>query len=397
MLRRPITTSTPLSRAEALSLAEVDADALPALMEAAAQRRDRLFGRTLTFSPKVFLPLTNLCSNRCAYCSFRRSPGDAGAHTMAHGEVEHVLQAAAGQGCMEALVCIGDKPERGFGRYRLQLAQRGHRDTVEFVAWTSQRALHHGLLPHTNAGVLERGDMQRLRLSNVSLGLMLESVSDRLCRAGMAHHRAPDKRPALRLKMIREAGELRVPFTTGILLGIGETPRERVLSLLAIRALHRAHGHIQEVIVQNYAPGGCSPAPGCAEPSDLDMARTVSLARLILDDDVSVQAPPNLNPARTVLLLAAGINDFGGISPLTPDYINPDYPWPNVAQLARQCAQRGFSLQPRLPIYPRFMRDGFVAEPLLSLARMAERRLAELDFGAPVAKPSGLLAAGVGP
>lgn len=297
---------------------------------------------------------------------------------MANAEVERALLVAAQRGCIEALVCIGDKPERGFGRYRLQLQERGHHNTVDFIDWASQRALHHGMLPHTNAGVLDRGDMQRLRLTNVSLGLMLENVSDRLCHRGMAHHRAPDKRPALRLKMIRQAGELRVPLTTGILIGIGETPRERVLSLLAIRALHRAHGHIQEVIVQNYASSaGCLSTAGCAEPSDLEMAWTVSLARLILDDEVSVQAPPNLNPARTEQLLAAGINDFGGISPVTPDYINPDHAWPNLDELARLCAQRGFRLRPRLPIYPRFLCDEFVAAPLLSRARAAQLRLAE--------------------
>jgi FO synthase len=361
-----------VSDAEALELAELGQSALPALMARAAALRDAAFGRTVTFSPKVFLPLTNVCRNRCDYCSFRRSPGDPGAWTMSHDEVLAALDRAAEQGCCEALFCLGDKPEGAFRQYRTTLAQIGHDSTVEYLHWAAERALERGLLPHTNAGVLTRADMQRLRPVNASLGIMLESASERLCEPGMPHHRAPDKRPSVRLHMLREAGELRVPFTTGVLIGIGETRRERAEALLAIRDVHRAHGHIQEVIVQNFTPRPGVPMAGVAEPSDAEMAHAVALARLILDPEISLQSPPNLNPTRTALLLAAGINDFGGISPVTPDYINPRHPWPHLDGLHAACATEGFALRARPPIYERFATplhlDASLAAPVAAAA-----------------------------
>jgi FO synthase len=241
-------------------------------------------------------------------------------------------------------------------------------------------------LPHTNAGVLSASDMQRLRPVNASLGIMLENISERLCEPGMPHHRAPDKRPAVRMRMLREAGELRIPFTTGILIGIGETRRERIESLLAIRALHREHHHIQEVIVQNFTPRPDVPMAEHQEPADDEMAHAVAMARLILDADVSVQSPPNLNPTRTALLLAAGINDFGGISPVTPDYINPRHPWPHLDALYAACAQEGFALRPRAPIYDRYVEPSFLDSRLDSPVQAARTRLAGVD------KPSELRA-----
>jgi FO synthase len=361
----------PLSEQEALDLADVGTAELAGVTHAAASARDRAFGRTATFSPKVFLPLTNICRNRCDYCSFRRSPGDPGAWTMSHDEVAGWLERARQEGCVEALFCLGDKPETAFGAYRKQLDVLGHDSTVAYLEWAGQRALELGLLPHTNAGVLTGDEMARLKRVNVSLGLMLENISPRLCEPGMPHHRAPDKRPSVRMRMLEEAGELAIPFTTGILIGIGETRRERIESLLAIRALHRRFGHIQEVIVQNFTPRPSIAMADTLEPDDLEMAHAVALARLILDPDVSVQSPPNLNPARTALLLGAGINDFGGISPVTPDYINPRHPWPHLEALAEACAAQGFALRPRLPIYERYLeREGWL-EP-----RLRERTLA---------------------
>ena len=344
-----------LSEHDALALAELSHESVPALCEAAAQRRDRAFGKRLTFSPKVFLPLTNLCRNFCDYCSFRRSPGDQGEWTMSHAEVRDWLERGREQGAIEALFCLGDKPESVFPSYRKTLASWGHDSTVDYLAFAAEAALERGLLPHTNAGVLSKTDMQRLRPLNVSMGLMLENISPRLCEKGMPHHRARDKRPEVRVQMTREAGELGIPFTSGILLGIGETRRERVESLLAIRALHLQHGHIQEVIVQNFRTKPETPMALSPEPEDFEVAHAVALARLILPDDVSVQAPPNLNPHATALLIAAGINDFGGISPVTPDYINPGHPWPHLEQLHERCAGEGFSLRPRLPIYDRHL------------------------------------------
>jgi FO synthase len=384
--------AAPLSTEGALSLAELSHFDVPVLCEAAAERRDRVRGKRLTFSPKVFLPLTNLCRNFCDYCSFRKSPGDVGEWTMSHGQVEAWLKRGHEHGAVEALFCLGDKPETVFPSYRKTLASTGHASTVDFIAWACERALAIGLLPHTNAGVLTREEMARLRPLNVSLGLMLENVSDRLCQKGMPHHRARDKRPSVRLQMTREAGELAIPFTSGILLGIGETRRERVESLLAIRALHEEHRHIQEVIVQNFRTKPETPMANAPEPEDYEVAHAVALARLILPDDVSVQAPPNLNPHATSLLIAAGINDFGGISPVTPDYINPGHPWPHLEGLHALCAAEGFSLVPRLPTYDGFLEGERWLHPTLRAAVCAQAdRLAALKHPRELA-PSSVVA-----
>lgn len=350
--------SAELSHEAALTLADAPEPEIRRLMRQAARVRDAAWGRRLTYSPKVFLPITNLCRNRCTYCAFRRSAGDLGEWTMTPAEIERSLGEARHRGCVEALLCLGDTPETAFPAYRKTLTAFGQDSTVAYLEWASRSALGAGLLPHTNAGILAEAAMQRLKAVNVSLGLMLENVSDRLCKKGMPHHRAPDKKPERRLAMLEAAGRLRIPFTTGILVGIGETRRERVQALLAIRDAHRRYGHVQEVIVQNFVPHAGTELSAAGEPADSEIAHAVALARLVLPADISVQAPPNLNPARTALLVAAGINDFGGISPLTPDFINPDRPWPNIAALSERVFELGFELVPRLPIY-----DGFVSKP----------------------------------
>lgn len=349
---------TPVTDRDAFRLSGLDT---AALCEAARARRDRTWGRVLTYSPKVFLPVTNLCRNRCDYCSFRRSPGDPGEWTMSPDEIDEWLSRAKAQGCVEALFCLGDTPETGFREYRALLRSWGHDTTVDYLHWAAERALDRGLLPHTNAGILSRDDMVKLRPVNVSFGLMLETVSERLCQKGMPHHKAPDKRPHKRIAMTREAGELRIPFTSGLLIGIGETEKERVETLLAIRSIQRDYGHIQEVIVQNFRAHPSTPMGIATEPTEAELAHVVALARLILDDDVSVQAPPNLSPASAKALIQAGINDFGGISPVSPDYINPRHPWPILQRLGRECEDAGFDLRPRLPVYPAHLgRPGFV-------------------------------------
>lgn len=367
----------PLADEEALALADEGSASARDVRGEAAALRDRAFGRVVTYSPKVFLPLTNLCRNRCDYCSFRRSPGEAGEWTMTHAEVEQQLARARELGCGEALFCLGDTPEKAFSAYRRTLAAIGHESTVEYLHWACSKALEHGLLPHTNAGILTEAEMLRLRPVNVSLGLMLECSSARLCEPGMPHHRAPDKRPDGRLAMISSAGALRIPFTTGILVGIGETRRERVESLLAIRRLHRAHGHVQEVIVQNFRAVPGVPMEHAPEPDEQEVTWSVAMARLVLDEDVSLQAPPNLNPAAAEALLASGIDDFGGISPVTPDYINPRHPWPHVDRLGEACARAGFTLRPRAPIYDRYVgRPGFLDPVLAEPTRRVQERLA---------------------
>jgi FO synthase len=369
----------PLSDEEALSLVDFPIDRATAaeLGAVACAARDAFFGRIVTYSPKVFLPLTNLCRNRCDYCSFRRSPGDPGEWTMTPDEVQALVRRAREFGCGEALFCLGDKPEKAFSSYRRTLTALGHASTVEYLHASAKVALAHGLLPHTNAGLLTEAEMLRLKEVNVSLGLMLECVSSRLCEPGMPHHRAPDKRPDRRLAMMEAAGRQHIAFTTGILVGIGETARERVESLLAIRRIHRMYGHIAEVIVQPFRAVPGVPMEHSPEPSDLEIAVSIALARLILDPDVSVQTPPNLNPEAAAMLLSAGINDFGGISPLTPDYINPRHPWPHVGALATACARVGFELRARTPIYDHFVkRAGFLDPSLVGATREVQTRLA---------------------
>src|SRR3989475_2328599 len=349
-----------LTHEEATRLLE-NPETMPALLEAASALRDRAWGRTVTYSPKAFLPVTNLCRDRCTYCTFRKDPDDPDAWTMTPEEIEAWSLRGRTLGCKEALMCLGDKPELAFAGYRDLLGELGHRTTAEYVHRACEIALHCGLLPHTNAGLLTREEMQELKAVNVSLGLMLENVSPRLRGRGQVHQWAPDKEPARRLRMLREAGELRIPFTTGLLIGIGETLAERVDTLVAVRDLHRAYGHIQEVIVQNFRAKPTIGRADAAEPDAADLARTVAVARLVLDPEVSVQAPPNLSPDDHALLLAAGLNDWGGISPLTPDYVNPEAPWPHVAALAGTCRAAGFTLVERLAIYPAYIdRPGFL-------------------------------------
>jgi FO synthase len=361
----------PLDEAGALALLAAPTEEL---LPRAAARRDRRWGRQLTYSPKVFLPLTNLCRNVCDYCAFRRSPRDAGAHTMTPDEVGAQLAGARGAGCVEALFCLGDRPEAAFPSYRAQLAGWGLASTIDYLVAAARQALALGLLPHTNAGLLAPAELAALRPVNASLGLMLESASERLCGRGLPHHRAPDKRPARRLAMHDDAGALGIAFTSGILVGIGETPRERIEALLAIRAAHRRHRHVQEVIVQPFRAHPGTPMAGAPEPGDHELARTVAQARLILDDEVTVQVPPNLAPDALELLLAAGINDLGGISPVTRDFINPAHAWPHLGPLAARAAAAGFTLAPRLPVHDDFLH--LVAPALRPHLDAARARLA---------------------
>jgi FO synthase len=361
-----------VDEAEAQALIDTEApDEVGALIAVAGHLRTRLHGTVITFSPKVFLPVTNLCRNHCSYCTFRRDPDDTHAWTMAPDEIRTTSRDGRALGCIEALMCLGDKPELAFNTYRATLRQLGHSSTAAYVHQACEIALEEGLLPHTNAGLMSREELASLKAVNASMGLMLENVSPRLRRKGEAHYYSPDKDPEQRLAMMRHAGELRIPFTTGILLGIGETRAERVASLGAIRDLHRDYGHIQEVIIQNFRAKPATSMAGRPEPDSLDTARTIAVARLMLGD-MNIQAPPNLSPYDHRLFLAAGINDWGGISPLTPDYVNPEAPWPHVAALAETCRAQGFTLQRRLPIYSEFIdRPGFLEPGLRPL--VAER------------------------
>jgi FO synthase len=350
---------------EATALLATPESRLPALLAAAARLRDEGHGRRLTFSAKVFVPLTTLCRDYCGYCTFRKDPGEPGALTMTPEQVLALVRAGERLGAKEALFSLGDKPEALFAEHRAFLRRRGHRTTLGYLREVCALVVREtGLLPHANPGLMSERDLAALREVNVSMGIMLESVSDRLLAPGAAHDRAPDKVPARRLKTIALAGRLGIPFTTGILIGIGETHAERVDSLLAIRELALRHGHIQEVIVQNFRAKPAIPMRHRPDPTAGDLVRTVAVARLLLGPTMSVQAPPNLSADGYDALPAAGLNDWGGVSPLTPDHINPERPWPALADLRRRTEAAGHALRERLAIYPAYVQPEFLDERL---------------------------------
>jgi FO synthase len=345
-----------LGRREALGLVAAEDGAFAELLATAAALRDQGKGRVVTFSPKIFVPLTNLCRDFCGYCTFRKAPGEPGAKTMTLDEVLSVVRQGKLLGCTEVLFSLGDKPEAIYPEMKEFLRQRGLQRTLDYLYEACRAVLEETeLLPHSNPGVMGKADLQRLKEVNASLGLMLESTSERLLLAGGAHDDAPDKKPALRLRTIEEAGRQRIPFTTGILIGIGETWDERIDSFFAIRELHERYAHIQEVIVQNFRAKPEIPMHEWPNATKQEMLKTIAIARLIFGGEMNIQAPPNLTPDGYELYLEAGINDWGGVSPLTPDFINPEAPWPALDLLQQKSAQAGFELKARLPIYPEFI------------------------------------------
>ena len=329
-----------------------------ALMEAARAVRDRRTGDVVTYSPKIFIPLTELCRDVCRYCTFAKTPGNVRAPYLAVDEAIDVARRGAEAGCTEALFTLGDQPERRYRVAREALDRMGFESTIDYLVHAARRVHEEtGLLPHVNPGVMTLEELARLREVSVSAGIMLESSSRRLCEKGGPHHGSPDKDPEVRLATMERAGELAVPFTTGILIGIGETRRERIESLLAIRELEDRHGHIQEVIVQNFRAKPGTPMAAAPEPSLEEHLWTIAVARLLLGPGTSVQAPPNLRPGVLARLVEAGLDDWGGVSPVTPDHVNPEAPWPHLAELERATESAGKSLAPRLPIHPRFVGD----------------------------------------
>ncbi len=352
-----------------------DPDLQPILFEAAAESKRRGKGDVVSVSKNVFLPLTNLCRDRCGYCTFAVQPDDPSARTYTLDEVEEVVRGGLSAGCSEALFCLGDKPEKAYRSHREWLAARGLATTAEHLTQACQRAFELGMLPHTNAGILSERELEALRPWNASMGLMLESTSTRLRGKGMAHYYAPDKDPSVRLRMHEQAGELRIPFTSGLLLGIGENAAERVDTLLAIRDLQDRHGHIQEAIVQPFHPKPGTPMGGVAALDEREFAGWVALSRLVLGPEMNLQAPPNLAPSLLELLLGAGVNDWGGVSPLTIDFINPEAPWPALRELERRTRAAGQRLVERLPVYP----DHLFARPDFFEPRVREAALRLVD------------------
>jgi FO synthase len=363
----------PLSRDAACRLLRCDDEFLPELLSAARAAKERFKPGVITYSRKVFLPLTNLCRDYCGYCIFRRDPGDPGAHTMTPGEILEVVRAGERLGCTEALFSLGEKPELLFPEMRDTLSHLGYKSTLHYLEAMCELVLRETtLLPHPNPGLMSTEWIRRLSAVSPSMGLMLESTNAELLGSGRAHDNAPDKLPAKRLRTIEQAGKQGVPFTTGLLIGIGESLDDRVDTLLAIRDLHEGYGHIQEVIVQNFRAKPGIPMQNSPEPKLGDMLRAVAVARLLMPR-VNIQAPPNLSAPYYDDLLDAGINDWGGVSPLTPDFINPEKPWPHLDQLRLRTEARGFKLEARLPIYPEFLPrvlggSGLLAERLAAAA-----------------------------
>src|SRR5919201_2265829 len=345
-----------LSLDEATELMGARGPDLDRLLTIAGRVRDLGNDHLITYSRKVFIPLTMLCRDRCHYCTFAKPPARTDAPFLTTEEAVASARAGRERGCKEALFTLGDRPEERYPVAREWLAARGFGSTLEYVRAVAIRVIEEtGLLPHLNPGVMSYEELARLKHISASMGLMLETSSDRLSAEGGPHFGSPDKVPAVRLRTIEDAGRLAIPFTTGILVGIGEGDRERTESLFAIRELHRRYGHVQEVIVQNFRAKAGTAMAEAPEPDEEEFLAAVATARVVLGPHVSVQAPPNLSdPAQRRRLLDAGISDWGGVSPLTPDHVNPERPWPSIEALSTPTAAGGKRLRERLTIYPRF-------------------------------------------
>ncbi|MFQ5947805.1 MAG: 7,8-didemethyl-8-hydroxy-5-deazariboflavin synthase CofG [Acidimicrobiia bacterium] len=339
-------------------------DADPLFAEA-RRLRDEGKGRTITYSRKVFVPLTTLCRDLCTYCTFAKPPG-AGGQYLEPDDVIAVVRAGEAHRCTEALFTLGDRPEDRWPQARRFLARHGCATTLEYVQRMSELVVESTtLFPHANPGVMDETTIAALRPSNLSMGLMLENISPRLMEPGMPHYQCPDKEPALRVATIEAAARQRVPFTTGILVGIGETPAEIVDSLFAVAELAQRSGTIQEVIVQNFRAKADTPKRRDAEPTVHYFSRVAAVARWILGPGMNLQVPPNLT-RRFEVYLEAGINDWGGVSPLTIDWVNPEAPWPHLDELRARTEVAGFRLMPRLPVYPEFITEEWIDPGLLS-------------------------------
>ncbi len=344
-----------LTDANALSLAGYDDTAT--LMPYAGRLRDQGFSGTVTYSRKIFIPLTQLCRDVCHYCTFAQAPKRIADPYMSLESVVQLAREGRARGCKEALFTLGEKPELRYKTARDALSAMGYQTTLDYLREAANAVFEEtGLLPHMNPGTMTLDECMMLREVSPSMGIMLESASARLCEKGMPHHGSPDKDPQVRLETLRNAGRAGIPFTTGILIGIGETRRERIEALLAIRRVHAEFGHIQEIIIQNFRAKPGTKMDRAPEPDLDEMLWTLASARIIFGADMSVQAPPNLSPGCLPELIAAGINDWGGVSPLTPDHVNPEAPWPHLDTLARDTADAGKHLHERLTVYPQYIR-----------------------------------------
>lgn len=324
------------------------------LFQIAKILRNRYKGKVVTYSRKVFFNLVNLCRDTCSYCTYKSEPAQTKLSLMSKQDVYNLAKLGKMYRCTEALFVTGERPEQKYQEARIWLKENGFESTAEYLVHSSEIALQEGLFPHTNAGNLTKSEMNELKKTNVSLGLMLENSSERLSEKGMPHQFAPSKNPKARLEVLENAGELRIPMTTGILIGIGETVFEIIDSIYAIKQIHEKFGHIQEIILQNFHPKPDTSMRNFPAAEEVYFKKIVALARVIMPD-MNIQIPPNLSPNSYEDFLSVGINDWGGISPLTPDYVNPEFAWPSIDTVRKKSAETGFEFRARLPIYPEFI------------------------------------------
>lgn len=323
------------------------------LYKAAGAIRDREKGRTVTYSRKIFFNLINLCRDTCSYCTYKSEPGDRKVSMMTKQDVSMLIKVGRQHNCTEALFVTGERPEQTYPEARSWLQRNGFGSTAEYLVHASEMALEGGLFPHTNAGNLTKSEMGELKKTNASMGLMLENSSERLSSKGMPHELAPSKNPRARIRILENAGELAIPITTGLLIGIGESAFELIDSIFTIKSIHQKHGNIQEIILQNFQPKPLTGMQDVPSPEERYFRNLVALARLIMPE-MNIQIPPNLSPQSYAEFLGAGINDWGGISPVTPDYVNPEFSWPSIDTVRKHCQESGFVLRNRFPVYPEF-------------------------------------------
>jgi FO synthase len=355
-----------ISREEALYLIELDYNSILRLLLSASEIRNKGKGNTLSFSKNVFVPVTRLCRDRCGYCTFKIEP-EEGQLLIPPSEVLDIAKKGSQLGCTELLFVTGDKPELKYEVYSQALNELGFSTTAEYLIDLSEKGLKEKIFPHTNLGLSTTEELEQFRLTNPSMGLMLENISDRLLYNGQAHHGCPDKVPKLRMKTMELAGELNIPWTSGILVGIGEIPEESIDSLFALKLLNNEYGHIQEIIIQNFSPKVGIRMENQPSPEFIEMIKLVAISRLIFGEQMNIQVPPNLNLDTYPYFTLAGINDLGGVSPLTIDYVNPEAPWPQLDKMHQMCEENGFELKERLPVYPEFINEKYIDKDLLHI------------------------------
>ena len=341
------------------------------LFSVAQNLRKKFKKETVTFSKKAFFNIINLCKDTCSYCTYKAEPGDVKLSLMSKKQISELLQLAKKYKCVEALFVTGEQPEQKYPEAREWLKKNGFKSTTEYLIHSSELALELGLFPHTNAGNLNFEEMRELKKTNVSMGIMLENVSERLTERGMPHHLAASKRPKTRLSILENSGKLKIPMTTGILVGIGETIEEVIDSIFAIKQLHQKYGNIQEVILQNFQPKQDTIMKNTPSTDENYFKTIVALSRIIMPE-MNIQIPPNLSPKSYQSFLSIGINDWGGISPLTPDFVNPEFSWPEISKVDEYSKNAGFDLKCRFPIYPEFF--SFISKELRDKISVIENK-----------------------